>query len=300
MLMFLFNQCGYKTVNAGTIDNLLGIHRATRCRCIAELRELGFIAGTENHIIVKDPIPVLAKLDKVRERCLSEVAVYVNRNFAVELMEKPVVAEEPPVKRDYMKEATDAWNAYRPKDYQSIRRISAQLIKAVDIHMKDNQIKAHDYQEFFSLLKSGVEQSDFWANKNTNKTLQSITGIGNPTDKKRSNVYQLLNLGFDKPAQPIQEEDRADTIVYPAAFRPLISDYEGAQFTYNTAYRNRKITSEVEEYVIRTEQALIDVGLDPALFRLKYGMSTWPTDTPEPATSRTPNWVFDDERGYTI
>jgi hypothetical protein len=300
LLMFLFNQCGYKTVSAGTIDNLLGMHRATRCRCIAELRELGFIAGTDSHIIIKDPIPVLTKLDKARERYLSEVAIYVNRNVALELIEQTAVIEEPAEKRDYMKEATDAWNLYRPKDYQSIRRISAQLIKAVDIHMKDNQIKPHDYVEFFSSLKSGVEQSDFWANKNSNKTLQAITGIGNPTDKKRSNVYQLLNLGFGKPAEPTQEEERCDTVVYPAAFRPLISDYEGAQFAYNTAYRNRNITPDIEEYVIRTEKALLDVGLDPALFRLKYGMKTWPTDTPEPANPRELDWVFDDERGYAL
>lgn len=296
--MFLFNQCGYKTVKARSIDRLLGIHRATRIRCMTELRELGFIGGTDNHIIVNDPQPILANLEKECKESLKEVEIIVTREQAAESLKVEQAVKEIPAKRDYMQEATDAWNAYRPKDYQSIRRISAQLIKAIDIHMKDNQIAPHDYTEFFSLLKGGVEQSDFWANKNSSKNLQSITGIGNPTDKKRSNVYQLLNAGFDSPAQPMHEQDRVDTIVYPAEFRPLISDYEGAQYVYNSAYRKREITPEIEEYVIRTEQALKAVGLDPAKFRLKYGMATWPTDTPEPAEVRSADWVFDDERGY--
>lgn len=301
LLMFLIDQCGLGAMLPGTIDRLLGIHRATRIRCIAELRELGFVSGTDKHLVLNDPLPILIKLEKLNESYQDEVMIRVKRSVAMNMTRREkVVTEDPPEKRDYMKEATDAWNLYRPRDYQSIRRISAQVIKAVDIHMKDNQIKPHDYVEFFSSLKSGVEQSDFWANKNSNKTLQAITGIGNPTDKKRSNVYQLLNLGFGKPAEPTQEEERCDTVVYPAAFRPLISDYEGAQFAYNTAYRNRNITPDVEEYVIRTEKALVDVGLDPALFRLKYGMKTWPTDTPEPENPRELDWVFDDERGYAL
>jgi hypothetical protein len=298
LLMTLYNQVGFHPVNYSTLDRLLGIHRSTRLRCLAELRELGFINGSDNHLVLADPMPILTKLFKNGREDKVKVETILSYDDYIKKMLTPGEVGDEPVtltKRDYMLEATEAWNRYRPKNYKRIRRISAPVIKALDIHMRDLGVPAHNYDEFFSILKAGIEKSEFWSLHNSSKTLQSITGIGTPTDKKRSNVYALFNEGADKPAQPTTEEDRDDTIVYPAAFRKVINEYDAAQHCYNEAYRNNKITPDVEAYVIRTEQALVDLGLDPGKFRMKYGMKTWPTNTPEPSQSRVINWEYDDQ-----
>lgn len=295
ILIALMNQVGWPPVWHSALDELLGIHRSTRIRCINELKELGFISGTDSHYLLNDPIIALQKLIKDQIKTKEEVVKVLSSEEYLDMVEKGASQDKEQSKRDYIQEATDAWNMFRPKDYQKIRRISAPLIKAIDIHMKDLGIKAHDYNQFFSVLKSGISKSAFWSTQNSSKTLQSITGIGTPTDKKRSNVYSLFNEGIDKPAEAVDEEDRSDTIVYPAKYRKIIDEYEAAQYTYNEQYRNNRVTPELDDYVIRTEQALKDAGLDPIKFRFKYGMKTWPTDTPEPEASRVVNWTYDDE-----
>lgn len=322
VLIALMNQVGFRPVHHSTLDRLLGIHRSTRVRCIGELKELGFIGGSDTHIVLNDPVPILNKLHESARKSEEEAREVLSfseysdqiggatdssprRNTRKSNSSSKAQSEQQPEakaaeRRDYIQEATEAWNLYRPADYQPARRLSAQLLKAVDAHMRDLGIKPHHYEEFFSILKTGVERSDFWAKQNNNKTLQSITGIGVASDKKRSNVYNLFNLGVDSPAKPAQEDERQDTAVYPAAYRKVIDEYEAAQHAYQQASQNRNITSGVESYVIRTEQAVKDLGLDPVKFRFKYGLSTWPTDTPEPAESRVVTWTFDDEycNGY--
>ena len=303
LLMFLMNQAGYKSVSMGTIDNLLKIHRSTRLRCLAELKELGFIAGTDAHLLVNDPMPILARLKEKKKRCLDQISVILSQDEYLEMVslkqQERDARQAETVKRDYLQEATDAWNRYRPKDYQRIRRISAQIIKALDTHMRDLNVPPHSYEEFFSILKAGIEKSDFWSTQNSSKTLQSITGVGTPTDKKRSNVYSLFNDGASCPASPTTEDERVDTVVYPASFRKVIDDYDTAQHCYNEAYRAGQVDSDIESYVIRAEGALRDIGLDPAKFRMKYGIKTWPTAVPEPEESRVIDWSYDDEYGYT-
>lgn len=264
---------------------------------MTELKELGFIKGDDNHIVLMDPGPVLAELKKKRAKAeteYQEIMSYTEYQEQTEIASENVKNE----KRDYLQEATDSWNRYRPKDYQKIRRISAQLVKAVDLHMRELRVPAHHYDEFFAILKTGIERSDFWSKQNSNKTLQAITGLGNPTDKKKSHVYALFNDGVETPAKPVEEVERKDTIVYPAKFRKLIDEYEAAQHSYQQATQDRSLSEAHADYVIRTEQTLRDAGLDPALFRFKYGLKTWPTDTPEPAKSRVVNWTYDDEYGY--
>jgi hypothetical protein len=301
LLMFFMNQVGYKTVSMSVVDRLIGFHRSTRIRCLAELKELGFIEGSDSHIVLNDPQPILANLKNSRKKTLDQAyAIMSEDEFMEDLSsrqrEKQIKAQEA-VKRDFLQEATDAWNRYRPKDYQKIRNISAQLIKAVDIHMQDLRVSAHHYEEFFSILKAGIEKSDFWSNQNSTKTLQSITGVGMPTDKKKGNVYSLFNDGVQQPAAPTEEQERSDTIVYPAKYRKLIDEYESAQTLYNEAYRNRALQDDHRQYVIRTERELTEAGLDPAQFRFKYGIREWPTEVKEPAESRVVNWSFDDEYG---
>lgn len=298
LLIFLINQIGYRPVSLSTMDRCLGVHRSTRIRCMSELRELGFIAGdSDSHLVLMDPEPILASLYKSHRRTEEEFQTLVDETYSQagdqHMSDRPELA-----KRDYLQEATDSWNRYRPKDYQKIRRISAQLVKALDYHMRELRIEAHNYDEFFAALKSGVEKSEFWSTNNSSKTLQSIIGIGNPTDKKKSNVYTLFNDGIESPATPLEETKRNDTITYPSAYRKLIDNYESAQHFYQQAYQERNVDDAINNRVIRTEQALKDVGLNPAKFRLKYGLRTWPTDTPEPAEARVVNWTFDDEYGY--
>lgn len=298
LLIFLINQVGFRPVSMTTIDRCLGIHRSTRIRCLQELRELGFVSGTDGHLILADPEPVLVKLHDQHRKTEQEIETLVTDSYAVIGMDGPNVKAAPAEKRDFLQEATDSWNRYRPKDYQKIRRISAQLVKSLDFHMRELRIDAHNYDEFFSAIKAGVEASEFWSKTNSNKTLQAIIGIGTPTDKKRGNVYALFNDGVEAPAKPVEEKERNDTIVYPSAYRKLINDYEAAQYSYDQAYRGKGVNDGVIDYVIRTENALKDVGLDPAKFRLKYGITEWPTDTPEPEKSRVVNWTYDDEYGY--
>lgn len=295
----LMNQVGFKPVSIGAIDRCLGIHRSTRIRCLAELRELGFIAGTDSHFVLNDPLPILKDLRSKKDKALKEADELLDA-FSTDTQQELTSEGESSEKklRDYMQEATDAWNRYRPKDYHKIRRISAPLVKALDIHMRELGIKAHHYEEFFSILKTGIERSEFWSKNNSNKTLQSITGIGSPTDKKKLNVYSLFNDGVDAPAASVEEVERNDTITFPAEYRPLIDEYEAAQTAYSNAYFSRSLDEGFCDYIRRTEAALKQAGLDPAMFRYKYGIKNWPTDTPEPDKARVVNWKFDDEYCY--
>lgn len=291
LLMFLINQIGFRPVSNSVIDRCLNIHRSTRTRCLAELKELGFIAGGDSHIVVSDPVPILNKL-RAKRRWLEDQVEEIT-SFDAKPLESMVKQEVK--QRDFMQEATDAWNLYRPKDYAKIRRISVPLVKAVDTHMRELGVKPHNYKEFFSILKTGVERSDFWSRTNSNKTLQSITGVGSPTDKKKSNVYSLFNDGIDAPANATNEHERADTIIYPAEYRTVIDEYDAAQTAYSQAYNTRSVTDDHRQYVIRTENALIAIGLDPALFRFKFGIKDWPTSVQEPESPRVINWTYDDE-----
>lgn len=283
------------------MDRCLNIHRSTRTRCLSELRGLGFIKGNDAHIVLCDPVPILLKLKKQRiwlQSQIEEITSFSECDQQQDLLEgdDSLVAKQ----RDYLQEATDSWNKYRPKDYRKIRRISSQLVKAIDTHMKELSVKAHDYDEFFSVLKAGIEGSSFWSRTNSNKTLQSITGIGCPTDKKKANVYSLFNDGVDAPSDEVSEGDRSDTVVYPAAYRNIIDEYDSAQTAYSQAHRERSVTDDHRSYVIRTEQALRDIGLDPSRFRFKFGIKDWPTSTPEPFSSRIVNWTYDDEYGHAF
>ncbi len=296
LLIMLMNQVGFRPVSITAIDRCLGIHRSTRIRCMAELREYGFISGDDTHVVLMDPIPVLAKLKVKRDRVEKEIREAMTFDEYFEQLAAPDESVQAQ-RRDFLQEATDAWNRYRPKDYKKVRRISAPLAKAIDCHMRELGVSAHCYEEFFSILKAGIEKSKFWSVDNSSKTLQSITGIGSPTDKKKGNVYALFNDGVDAPAEASDETQREDTTVFPASYRKLIDEYEAAQHSYSEAYRSGSVTQAHEDYVIRTEQALVETGLDPVRFRYKFGLSTWPTTTPEPEEARVVNWTYEDEYG---
>jgi hypothetical protein len=183
-------------------------------------------------------------------------------------------------------------------NYGKVRRMSSQILKAVDLHIKALGLVAHDYESFFSILKTGVEKSEFWSKENSSKTLQSIVGVGQPQSKKYQNVHALYNEGLEHGgSSAIKEEDRSDNVVLPARMRAVIDDYDELHFLYSKLERSDPAKIEtLTQRIVDTEDRFRKEGLDPAKFRMKYQLSSWPTETPEPEMPRNRFWQYDDER----
>lgn len=291
------NQAGFRPISKAQLDAVLGVHRATRLRLLKELREIGLVKGAEHHLLLIDPVPLLRGRRKQREIAQKTLAETILRDSSTPAPEAP---KEPKEKPDYFKAATEAWNAYRPKDYSKVMKLSAGLLQAIDAHLKALKIQAHDYNAFFSVLKAGVERSDFWANQNSSKTLQSIVGFGAPTAKKFNNVFGLYNDGLEAPAaRPLSEKERCDKVVYPKSYQRLIDDYDEAQHYYYECYFKPECSTEIaSQFLTEKEQALHDAGLDPALFRVmdhRADYVEWPTSTPAPIKPREIFWTYRSE-----
>ena len=294
--VILANQANFRPIDRTVLDRRIGIHRSTRLRAMAELRDAGFISGTEHHIIVHDPLPVLAKLDSEDSfsREIARIEIGIDPEKEVKAIKKPVARK---TEVDYLDEATAAWNSYRPANYSKVRRMSSQILKAVDLHIKALKLEPHDYVGFFSIIKTGIEKSDFWSRENSCKTLQSITGIGQPQSQKYSNVYALYNEGLEHGASSaVEEEERNDDVVLPTAMRKVIDDYDELHFMYSKLERTDpgKIDT-LTDRIIEVESKIQDAGFDPARFRMKYKLKSWPTDTPEPSSPRERFWKYEDE-----
>jgi hypothetical protein len=292
----LANQSKFGPVDKSVLDKMIGIHRSTRIRCIKELREFGLVKGTEEHLILINPAPVLRKLIESTNTARAEAQK--------ELLGITMVSEIEPKKTpkaekiNYLEAAKNAWNAYRPANYSKVNVMSSELIKAIDSHITALKLKPHCYEEFFSVLKVGVEHSPFWSRENSSKNLQSIIGIGSPQSKKYQNVYMLYNEGLNhERGEALREADRKDELVVAAKYRSLIDDYDELQFMYYELSKNDPASLHVlDSRIIETEERLRDAKLDPARFRMKYQIPTWPTDVPEPETSRERFWRYDDEK----
>lgn len=293
--IILANQTSFGPIDKGLLDRRIGIHRATRIRCMTELRELGFIDGSSERIIVRDPLPVLRKLRVADEESRKMAEEILSPEF-YEIHYKPRIQTKNE-KPDYAELARMAWNNYRPKDYAKINKMSDQLMKSLDLHIKALKLTPHDYEHFFSILKAGVDHSPFWSKENTSKTLQSIIGIGAPMQKKYQNVYSLYNEGFNYgEAEATDEEDRIDRVVLPARLRKLIDRYDELHYLYFNMLRNDPGSIEtLSDQILEVEQQLVAAKLDPSKFRMKYQLPSWPSDIPEPEHSRERFWVYDDE-----
>jgi hypothetical protein len=294
--MILASQADYMPVDKGVLDRRIGIHRATRIRCMAELRELGFISGTNEHIILKDPIPVLRKLRvaDIRSREIVDTEILDPSYYEKAPKSEP---KEQKQKVNYLEQARIAWNNYRPKDYAKINKMSDQLMKSLDLHIKALEITPHDYEHFFSILKAGVDHSPFWSKENTSKTLQSIIGIGAPMQKKYQNVYSLYNEGLNyDEAEAVNEEDRTDQVTLPARLRKLIDRYDELHYLYFNMLRNDPGSIDtLSDQILEVEEQFIKEKLDPSKFRMKYQLPSWPSNIPEPEESRERFWRYDDE-----
>lgn len=290
----LANQANFRPIDRTVLDRRIGIHRSTRLRAMVELREAGLISGTDGHIIVHDPAPILKKLEEedLRSRQIAK------EEIGIDPLSQPVEVTITTARKDYFQIASDAWNSYRPANYAKVRRMSSQILKAVDLHIKALGLLPHEYEAFFSVLKAGVEKSDFWSRENSSKTLQSIVGVGQPQAKKYQNVYALYNEGLEYgAANATAEQDRSDDVVIPAELRSVIDNYDELHYLYSKLERNDpgKLDS-LTERIVDIEDRLKKAKLDPARFRMKYQLSSWPTDTPEPNMPRQRFWRYDDDR----
>jgi hypothetical protein len=202
-----------------------------------------------------------------------------------------------------MAQAVESWNLHRPTNYQKINRLSSQLGKAIDLHLAALGLKSGEYDRFFSVLKVGIERSQFWSNENSSKTLQSITGIGSPTTKKFNNVFTLYNDGLDsEDSFDLQRKKPAKAKrVVNASLRPVIDQYDEAQCAYVEAAQpsaplatKRQLESRTR-FLVETEELMRTSGLDPSEFRMLNSHVPWPTDTPSPAKSRERFWIYSDE-----
>lgn len=289
----LANQTNFGPIHKSMLDKLAGIHRSTRLRCLAELREIGLVKGTEHNLILVDPIPILRKrieeLNKNRQDLQSQFLG--PEKIVPETKKKKTQPKERPSNSE---KAKQAWNSYRPKNYQKVNVLSAAVVGAIDKHMDSLGIEKNDYEQFFSVLKAGIEHSDFWLNQNSTKTLQSITGIGNPQEKKFNNVFQLYNEGLNhEKGCPLEESERKDDMVISIKYRPLIDDYDEIQTTYAQMYwYERHELPTLTDRIIEIENGLREAGLDPARFRMANNIPTWPTDVPEPDSPRERFWRY--------
>jgi hypothetical protein len=292
----LANQSRFGPLDKSVLDRMIGIHRSTRIRCIRELRDIGLIKGTDDHIVLPNPVPILRKIiestNKARAQAQEMLLGYTNDN-EVELPKK--TKQE---KVNYLEIAKNAWNSYRPANYSRVNVMSSELIKALDSHISALKLKPHSYEEFFAVIKVGIEHSPFWSKDNSSKNLQSIIGIGSPQPKKYQNVYMLYNEGLNhEKGEALDETDRQDQVVISSEFRHLIDDYDELQFMYYELSKNDPANINLlDDRIQQTEQSLRDAGLDPAKFRMKYQLSTWPTSVPEPENSRERFWRYDDEK----
>lgn len=289
----LANQAKFGPIDKSVLDRRIGIHRNTRVRCMAELKELGLVSGTAEHIIIHDPVPILRKL-----RTVDNESRRIVEEFILGPYEEPAKKQQKTKEVvNYFEEATEAWNKYRPANYAKVNRLSAQLLKAVDLQMSSIGHKSHDYQGFFSILKAGIDHSPFWSKQNTSKTLQSVVGIGQPQTKKYQNVYSLYNEGLNyEKVNALEESERCDEVILPSSMRKIIDEYDSLHYMYfNMAKTDPGNLSSLDARIIDIEDQLLQANLDPAKFRMKYQIGKWPTNIPEPESSRQRFWIYDDE-----
>lgn len=290
----LANQANFRPIDRTVLDRRIGIHRSTRLRAMVELREAGFVSGTDSHIVVHDPVPILKKLDK-EDRFSREIA---RTELGIEDDLTPAEPKLVQPRADYFEIATEAWNSYRPSGYAKIRRMSSQILKAVDLHIKALGLKTHGYEHFFSTLKGGVEKSDFWSRQNASKTLQSIIGVGQPQDKKYQNVHALYNEGLEHgPSKKVEESERPKEVILPDHMEDVIDIYDDLHHTYLKLQRSDPgKLEELTDRILEVEELFRKEGLDPAMFRLKYDLMSWPSDVPLPTESRTTFWRYKGQR----
>lgn len=299
----LANQAFRKrSISKSALDKVVGVHRSTRIRLLEELTDCGLVYVSKNtdNITLSDPEEALDKLEAhqtaVRKRIKEEIL------DDLEPIEKPKPKKEEAKAKSLRMEdacltAAECWNENRPKGYAKIRVMSQHLLKAVNTHMSSLNCKPQDYESFFKILKVGIEKSRFWSKENVTKTLQSITGVGNPTDKKFQNVHSLFNEGLE--AQDPHAEKFAENgyLILPRVLQDPLEQYMWVQ-TQLSMTNDKNLAQRCKPQIIEIEQTLRDHGLDPQRFRRNFCLTCWPTDVKENTTDKDFFWTFEDDDDF--
>jgi hypothetical protein len=264
------------------LDGQLGIHRNSRTQALKELKELGLIRAINPSRVELQPLSRGASFLRFHVRpsgATTQLPLAVTRNFKQEL--------------------ADSWNKHRPSGYAAIRKVSDSLAKSVNTHMADLGLKPYEYDDFFAPLKVGVEASDFWSNENWRKTLAAIVGINKPTDRKRSNVYNLFEAGTNGAAKVKQSSDEPEAKVWPASLRLAVNEYMAAQFAFAQAFDMGRAREGHRERVKQAEmQIMTKHGYSPQAFRQRFPQvadDQWPSDLTKNPAVNPPLPTFDDD-----
>jgi len=299
----LANQAFRKrSISKSALDRVVGVHRSTRIRLLEELIDCGLVSVSSNtdRIILNEPEEALDKLEtqqsairkKIKEEILDDLEpISKPKQPKGETKAKPLTTEQACVI------AAESWNQNRPKGYSKIRQMSQHVLKAVNMHMNSLNCKPNDYDEFFKTLKIGIEKSRFWSKENVTKSLQSITGVGNPTDKKFQNVHSLYNDGLE--AQDPNAEKFAENgyLILPRTLQEPLEQYMWVQ-TQLSMTNDKALAQRCKPQILEIEQTIRDHGLDPQRFRRNFCLTSWPTDVEENTTDKDFFWTFEDNDGF--
>ena len=176
-------------------ESSLSCGTKSRRYCLSQLVEEGFITINSGGIVVmNDPYKAFNKLNK-------DTITRIDRHFdyseepKIEIQKTEAKAKKEQV--DYMEICKDAWNSYKPKSYQSVRKITKKQEEAVLAHLKNLSLSRKQLSDFIKGVCEGIHKDDFWLNKNSSKTFSTIFGYGKTLDKKLRNVELLYFLGID-------------------------------------------------------------------------------------------------------
>lgn len=289
----LRNIAEFRPVSRQTLDKMLGCHRTTRQRSLDTLENMGFITITNNKIIIEDHRKVLLDI-RNGEAKSTKIMMHPLEKLALE-NEQAKATPRPSSKQ--FSEILDAWNNNLPKGYQRLRKVNVQLLKAIDQHMLSLNLQPGQYDLFFSTLRIGVENSQFWSTTNSCKTLTSITGVGNPTQQKSQNVLNLYNSGEDLRERGVKPK-HVD-LVLSARYRHLIDDYREAEYKFVAERDSEKAIEFWSSRIRELEAKMKEARINPRDIR-RYDVTldglTWPTAT-ELGSQPFATIVYDDELG---
>lgn len=237
-------------------EEALSCGTKSRRNCLSQLVEEGFITVSKSGVVVMhDPYKVFKK-----EK--TESITRIERQFQFSDEEQIVVEEKLPApkptvdKPNYMEICQNAWNEYKPKSYQSVRKITMRQEEAVMCHLKNLDLPKKSIGDFTKAVCKGIHKDDFWLNKNTSKTFSTIFGYGKTLDKKLKNVELLYFLGID-------QHEGADSSYISQENQELINTYKEYTFRLDKA----KLSGDKQEidrwtaYLISVDDDLKKAGI---------------------------------------
>ena len=273
------------------LEEWLGCHRHTRAKIWQELIDARLISDTDEITTLHNPGIALEELEMeglqiTKSRKKQEMLYQADKESVEKVSQIYKDEEELPLSRrsneQRAKFATEMWNKYRPPGYSAITMMSDIQLKVIENHMSNNRLgPKHEYEAFFTLLRKGVDQSDFWKTQCSRKKLWAITGSTPKLDpQKASNVSDLLELGglSDHEPQLVEEQKKKSKILKKLA--QTIEDYRQLeQYVHHAEMVNKPVHEILKEEIRQTEEMIRSEGVNPAIFRVNPIVDKmWPTD----------------------